>query len=300
LVCLRISNTLLEKTLYTLLGECQPPAATPHPRCAGPSARRSPPSFPWKRGSRRSRPSFPRKREPGAPVGHSRGSGNQVLPSVIPAKAGTRCSPPSFPRKRESRCSRPSFPWKRESRCCRQSFPRKQGSRCCRPSFPRKRGPGAPVRHSRESGNPEKYSKACSLGVSATWACAAPLRFSILPGGGLAASTRFVTSTFQPGNLNLIAPDIESLRLAAGVPVFVDLKSHPYKDTEVVEWFKRTRIANDFYAANADACSMLDDIPSTYSITHVVMRNDSSGADCGLLHELYRDLDFAVYEVRSQ
>lgn len=116
----------------------------------------------------------------------------------------------------------------------------------------------------------------------------------------LSASTRFVASTFQHGNLYLIPPDVESFRLAARVPILVDFKSHPYKDTEIVEWFNRVEIAKDFYASSRDtACSILKNMSDKYGITHVIFRSDSSIANCGLLHELYRDTDFAIYEVQN-
>lgn len=117
---------------------------------------------------------------------------------------------------------------------------------------------------------------------------------------GRSTSARFVTSTFQPGNLYLVPPDLESFRLAARVPIWVDLKSHPYRDTEVVEWFERARIANDFYTASAEAaCSMLENLSVEHSITHVVTRTHSPIANCRNVAVLYRDADFAVHEIQS-
>lgn len=120
------------------------------------------------------------------------------------------------------------------------------------------------------------------------------------PRRGVSASTRFVASTFQLGNLYLIPPDMASFRLAASVPIFIDYKSHPYKDTEIVEWFDRVEIARDFYASSGDsACSILRNTTDKYNITHVVLGSDSSNGDCGTLHKVYGDSDFAIYEVRG-
>jgi len=119
------------------------------------------------------------------------------------------------------------------------------------------------------------------------------------PRVGITASTRFIASTYQPGNLYLIPPDLEWFRLATRIPIFVDFKSHPYKDTELIEWFNRVEIAKDFYASSGDtACSILQNMSDKYGITHVISR--SSITNCGILNELYRDTDFVIYEVQSR
>lgn len=131
------------------------------------------------------------------------------------------------------------------------------------------------------------------LGVHRTITLFNTLRVGVTP------STIFIASTYQSGNLYLIPPDVEWFRLAARVPIFVDFKSHPYKDTEVIEWFNRVEIAKDFYASSGDtACSILQNISNKYGITHVISR--SSITNCGMLHELYRDTDFVIYEVQSR
>jgi hypothetical protein len=116
---------------------------------------------------------------------------------------------------------------------------------------------------------------------------------------GVTASTRFIASTYQLGNLYLIPPDMEHFRLAARVPIFVDFKSHPYKDTELIEWFSKIEIAKNFYAPSGDtACSILQNMSGKYGITHVI--SESSITNCGMLHESYRDADFVIYDVQSR
>lgn len=120
------------------------------------------------------------------------------------------------------------------------------------------------------------------------------------PRAGLTASTRVIASTYQLGSLYLIPTDMDLFRLAAGVPIFVDYKSNPYKDTDVIEWFNSVKIANDFYAASRQtACNILDNMTDKYGITDVILRSESSIANCGLLREVYRDADFAIYAVHD-
>jgi hypothetical protein len=119
------------------------------------------------------------------------------------------------------------------------------------------------------------------------------------PEVGVTAFSRFIGSTFRFGNLYLIPPDMESFRLAAKVPIFVDYKSHPYKDTEVIEWFNRVVIAKDFYASSGDtACSILQSMSEKYGITHVISKYSVS--NCGMLNESYRDAHLVIYEVQSR
>ena len=120
------------------------------------------------------------------------------------------------------------------------------------------------------------------------------------PRAGLTASARFVANTYRPGNVYLVPTDMELFRMAARVPILVDYQSNPYKDTDVVEWFNRVEIANSFYASSGNtACNMLDQISDKYGITDVILKKGSSIRNCGWMHEVYQDADFAVYAVND-
>jgi hypothetical protein len=120
------------------------------------------------------------------------------------------------------------------------------------------------------------------------------------PRAGLTDSTRFIANTYQPDHLYLIPPDMESFRLAAKVPVFVEYKSSPYKDTDVAEWYQRLKNANAFYASGGKAaCNMLDDLVDRYRITDVILKRGSSIANCALLNEVYKDSNLVVFAVHD-
>lgn len=118
---------------------------------------------------------------------------------------------------------------------------------------------------------------------------------------GLTASAKFATKIFQSDNLYLIPPEIESFRLATKIPIFVDLKSHPYKDIEVIEWFNKMKIAEEIYSTkNAEiVCNRLEKLNIKYGITHVIWKNNSLVINCSILKELYKDADFLIYEIRK-
>ncbi len=108
----------------------------------------------------------------------------------------------------------------------------------------------------------------------------------------------FVAAATKRDQLYLIPIGMETFRLRTGAPVFVDKKSHPYKDTEVMEWYGRIQSTNAFYRARGDtACRLLGELSARYSVTHVVLGRDRSKMTCDLLHELYRDPWFGVYEL---
>ena len=51
------------------------------------------------------------------------------------------------------------------------------------------------------------------------------------------------------GGTHLIAVDLQSFRLYTGAAIFVDFKSVPYQDEEVLEWHRRVMWAHGLYPA---------------------------------------------------
>jgi hypothetical protein len=109
----------------------------------------------------------------------------------------------------------------------------------------------------------------------------------------------FVKETKQPDDLFLIPIEMERFRLYTGVPIFVDEKSHPYGDNEILEWNKRILMAKEFYQSRGKpACRILSDMAPHYGITHVIIENALDEPGCAVLTEIYRDETFAVHKVR--
>lgn len=60
------------------------------------------------------------------------------------------------------------------------------------------------------------------------------------------------SSDFQPvavkqGDVQIIPVDLQRFRLYTGAPIFVDFKSIPYKDVDVIEWHERLKRARGLY-----------------------------------------------------
>ncbi|MFO0844109.1 MAG: DUF6798 domain-containing protein [Gemmataceae bacterium] len=109
-----------------------------------------------------------------------------------------------------------------------------------------------------------------------------------------------LSSDFKPlpakkQDAQIIPVDLQRFRLSTGAPVFVDFKSIPYKDTDVIEWRDRLRLAqalNDVLAGGRAPLSELRRL----GITHVV-RPTPVGVALSGLEKAYGDEAYEVYRV---
>lgn len=95
--------------------------------------------------------------------------------------------------------------------------------------------------------------------------------------------------------------NLEKFRLSTGVPIFVNFKSHPYKDVEVIEWYNRILLAQRFYEAKDNSnCDLLKDILTKYKVTHVVFPTSSFYRKCDNLNQLYGNEYHRVYRINNE
>ena len=113
----------------------------------------------------------------------------------------------------------------------------------------------------------------------------------------------FVRASKQAGDVYAIDPDARKLRkfrLYTGAPIFVNHKSHPYKDVETIAWAERLEIARSFYREATDRCAMADTLASLYRVTHVVWRGEKRlDKDCDRFLLLHQDKRYAVYKIQA-
>lgn len=107
---------------------------------------------------------------------------------------------------------------------------------------------------------------------------------------------REIAAARVPGQLFLIPPQEYELRIDGGVPVYVDYKSHPYEDRQVLEWRERLREATRVYDERSLRCARLRPLVRAEGITHVVVEAPMRGR-CAFLEKSYATEGFTVYTV---
>ncbi len=111
----------------------------------------------------------------------------------------------------------------------------------------------------------------------------------------LARLWEFGQNTQQPGQVYLVPNHMAEFRLETGIPVVVTFKSHPYKDTEVLEWRTRIDAVTDFYANIS--CDGIAEIAHRFEVTHVVLERVQFFDGCPAIRNIHLDDRFGVFEV---
>jgi hypothetical protein len=117
----------------------------------------------------------------------------------------------------------------------------------------------------------------------------------------LAKTTRgSLSSDFKPmaakrADLKIIPVDLQRFRLATGAPIYVDFKSVPYRDADVLEWRRRLQHNQEILEllASGPAERALDELRRA-GVTHIVLPAQASHV-LGDLPLVYAD---SAYQVR--
>jgi hypothetical protein len=107
----------------------------------------------------------------------------------------------------------------------------------------------------------------------------------------------YVASHNQSNNVFLTPIKLQDFRLAAGAPVYVDFKSIPYRDTDVLEWYRRVRLADRFY--NQKDCSLLPEFIQA-GVTQVVFEGEpNSLPPCIKSKPVYQNEMYQIYNLNA-
>ena len=107
------------------------------------------------------------------------------------------------------------------------------------------------------------------------------------------------SSTFLPKSGNQTRPSIfefQRFRLATGAAIYIDFKSIPYQDREVIEWWRRVNEVEQWYATPDWEKSGVIVALQQRGVSHVVIPRDSPVQAVGW-EQLYHDASYTLYRL---
>jgi hypothetical protein len=108
-----------------------------------------------------------------------------------------------------------------------------------------------------------------------------------------AAALAFIAQHHSPGEIYLTSVKMQDFRLAAQSAQYVDFKAIPYRDEDVLEWYRRIQLANAFY--KGQDCTVLNQLANE-GISHILLPLDAFQETCAGLSEIYRDENYGIYQ----
>jgi len=105
----------------------------------------------------------------------------------------------------------------------------------------------------------------------------------------------YVAATRTPDDVYFIPKKMQDFRLATGSPVYIEFKSIPYRDTDVLEWYDRIRNVDRFYKKKD--CAAVYKVLQNGDATRVVIPADNSAPTCDHLFPIYQDDFYRIYKL---
>lgn len=105
----------------------------------------------------------------------------------------------------------------------------------------------------------------------------------------------FVRNNLASGQIYLTTRT--GFRLETGAPQFVTLKSHPYQDFEVLEWYRRLGVMSKLYQGSEMNCDELRNTAMKEKITHVMAVKKEPSVSCDFASQIFRDGSTRIYQL---
>ena len=146
-----------------------------------------------------------------------------------------------------------------------------------------------------------KWIAAVSLTITILFAIIGMAKFQISWEKKIYADDRpmmaYVSANKQSGEVYLIPLKMQDFRLDTGAPAFIEFKSIPYKDVDVLEWRRRVDLVNNFYAQTR--CKRIIDLSEDDGVTHLILPSDHPARHCKQVERIYQDTAYGVYEIKQ-
>ena len=107
------------------------------------------------------------------------------------------------------------------------------------------------------------------------------------------AMMNWISENKTPEDRYLIPTKMQDFRLYTGAPIFVDFKSIPYRDVDVLEWHRRILLADIFY--KREDCSLIQGFPEKEKINYLVLTEEEFNTICPHTMLVYSDAHYQVY-----
>ena len=105
----------------------------------------------------------------------------------------------------------------------------------------------------------------------------------------------YVEANKQSGDTYLIPLKMQDFRLETGASAYIEFKSIPYKDVDVLEWRLRVDLVRDFY--DRTRCRKLIKLAETEGFSHAILPVDHETAQCKQTESLFQDDVYGVYKI---
>ncbi|MEW5872623.1 MAG: DUF6798 domain-containing protein [Chloroflexota bacterium] len=142
------------------------------------------------------------------------------------------------------------------------------------------------------------WAQAASLGLIALTVLVGGVRLRLDFARQAAAPERlllaYVAQHKAPGEVYLIPTKMQDFRLVSGAPAYVEFKSIPYRDADVLEWYRRIQLSERVY--KREDCGALASLAEE-GVTQVVLPAESQAAACPALREVYADGQYGLYRL---
>lgn len=154
--------------------------------------------------------------------------------------------------------------------------------------------------------NREKYSRwvgGVGFAILIGLITAGAIRFQIETERKLADPARpmmdYVAAHKSPGDLYMVPDFMTDFRLVTGAPIYVDFKSAPDRDTDVLEWYNRLQDLSWYYNGSYNPCQTLLGMAAKHGITKVVVVTNDPFTICRSLPTPYQDSAYTIYSLTS-
>jgi hypothetical protein len=105
----------------------------------------------------------------------------------------------------------------------------------------------------------------------------------------------YAAATHTPEDIYFVPKKMQDFRLATGSPVYIEFKSIPYRDIDVLEWYDRIQNLERFYKKKD--CRIVYELLENGDATRVVIPIEDSAPKCERLLPIYQDDYYGIFKL---